>query len=87
MNIDEIFLLYENSGKYFKSYDEAYYNSKKPGQLKQVYYVFTPTMQRFKRVCEIENGARKYFNKVANCDFYNIFTKQGSKQLKLIGEV
>lgn len=87
MNVDDIFLLYENSEKYFKSYDEAYYNSKKPFQQKAVYYVFTPTMQKFKRVCELENCARKYFNKVADCDFYNIFTKQGSKQLKLIGEV
>ena len=32
MLVDEIFLLYENSGKYFKSYDDAYYNSKKAGQ-------------------------------------------------------
>ena len=87
MNIDDIFLLYENSDKYFKTYDEAYYNSKKPFQKKLVYYVFTPTMQKFKRVNELENCARKYFNKTVDCDFYDIFTKQGSKQLKFIGDV
>lgn len=87
MNIDNIFLLYENSEKYFTSYDAAYFNSKKPFQQKTVYYVFTPTMQRFKRVCELENASRKYFQKTVDCDFYNIFTKTGSKQLKLIGEV
>lgn len=87
MNVDNIFLLFENSGQYFKSYDEAYYNSRKPGMLKPVYYVFTPTMQKFKRVCEIEKCCRDYFNKVSGCDFYNIFTGEGSKQLKLIGEI
>ena len=86
MNVDEIFLLYENSGKYFKSYDDAYYNTKKPCQEKTVYYVFTPTMVKFKRVGELERHARNYFNKTTDCDFYNIFTKQGSKQLKIIGE-
>lgn len=86
MNLDEIFLLYENSGKYFKSYEDAYFNSKKPFQEKRVYYVFTPTMQRFKRVGEIERASQNYFRKNADCDFYNIFTGEGSKQLKLIGE-
>lgn len=86
MNIDEIFLLFENSGKYFKSYDEAFNNSRKPFQEKQVFYVFTPTMQRFKRVGEIERACRNYFNKAVDCDFYNIFTGEGSKQLKFIGE-
>lgn len=86
MHLDSIFVLYENSGKYFKSYEEAYFNSKKPCMQKQVFYVFTPTMQKFKRVCEIENASIKYFNRVADCDFFNIFTKEGSKQLKLIGE-
>lgn len=87
MLVDEIFILYENSEKYFKSYDEAYYNSKKPFQQKQVYYVFTPTMQKFKRVCEIEKCCRDYFNKACDCDFYNLFTKQGSIQIKLFNEV
>lgn len=86
MKIDEIFLLFENSGKYFKSYDDAFYNSKKPFQEKRVYYVFTPTMQKFKRVGEIERCARNYFRNTVDCDFYNIFTGEGSKQLSFIGE-
>lgn len=87
MKIDNIFLLYENSGKHFNSYEQAYFNSKKIGSDKQVYYVFTPTMQKFKRVCEIENACKKYFNNVADCDYLNIITGDSVKQLKLIKEV
>lgn len=86
MNVDEIFVLYKNSGKYFKSYEEAYFNSRKPCMNKQVYYVFTPTMLEYKRVGELENASRKYFNKVADCDFYDIVHRQSFKQLRLIGE-
>lgn len=87
MLVDEIFVMYENSEKYFKSYDEAYYNSKKPFQNKIVYYVFTPTMQKFKRVCELEKSCRDYFNKVADCDYLDIITGKSSKQMKLFTEV
>lgn len=86
MNIDNIFLLFENTGKYFPTYEQAYFNSKKPMMDKTVKYVFTPTMCSFKRVGEIERHAREYFNRVADCDFYDIFRKEGSKQLKIIGE-
>ena len=87
MKVDDIFLLYENSEKYFRTYDEAYYNSKKIGQNRQVYYVFTPTMQRFKRVCEIEKCCRDYFKNTTDCDFYDIFRGQGTSQLKLFEEI
>ena len=87
MKIDDIFLLYENSGQYFNSYDKAYFNSKKLGNQKPVYYVFTPTMQRFKRVCEIEKCCRDYFKNVTDCDYYDIFTKTGYNQLKIIEEI
>lgn len=87
MNVDEIFVLYENSEKYFKSYIDAFHNSQKPMQEKQIYYVFTPTMQKSKRVSEFERIARNYFNKTVDCDFYDIFRKKGSKQLNLIGEL
>lgn len=87
MKVDNIYILFENSSKYFKSYDEAYFNSKKPFQDKRVYYVFTPTMQRFKRVCEIENACRNYFRNVADCDYFDIITGQSSKQLKFIEEI
>lgn len=87
MKIDNIFLLYENSGQFFNSYDEAYWNSKKAGMNKKVYYVFTPTMQRFTRVCEIEKCCRDYFNKCCDCDFYDIVKNTGYKQLKFIEEI
>lgn len=87
MKLDEIYILYKNTGKYFKSYTEAYFNSKKPMQEKQVYYVFTPTMQEYKRVGELERGARNYFNRVLDCDFYDIVNRQAFKQLNLIGEL
>lgn len=87
MKVDSIFILYENSDKYFKSYDEAYYNSKKPFQQKTVNYVFTPTMVKYKRVCELEKACRDYFNRVSDCDYLDIITGQSFKQLKFIKEV
>lgn len=87
MKVDDIFVVYMNSNKAFKSYDEAYFNSKKPCMDKTVYYVFTPTMQRFKRVCELEKACRDYFQKVADCDYLDIITGQAYTQLKLIKEI
>lgn len=87
MKVDDIFILYENSEKHFKSYDEAYYNSKKPFQQKIVYYVFTPTMQKFKRVCELEKCCRDYFRKTADCDYLDIITGQKITQMKLFKEI
>lgn len=87
MKVDNIFVLYENSEKYFKSYEEAYFNSKKPFMNKTVYYVFTPTMQKYKRVCELEKACRDYFNRVADCDYLDLFTGQSFKQIKLFKEV
>lgn len=87
MKVDNIFILYENSEKLFNSYDEAYFNSKKPFQLKSVYYVFTPTMQKFKRVCELEKACRDYFRKTADCDYLDIITGQCITQMKLFKEI
>lgn len=86
MKVDKVFLLYENTGKYFKSYEEAYFNTRKPRTQKTVFYVFTPTMCKFKTVAELEAHSKDYFNRVCDCDFYDIFRRQGSKQLSLIGE-
>lgn len=83
MKIDDIFLLYENNDKYFPTYELAYFNSKRAGSSKRVNYVFTPTMAKYKRVCEIEKACRDYFNEVIDCDFYNIFNKTGYKQLQI----
>lgn len=87
MKVDEIFVLYENSDKYFRTYEQAYFNSKKPFQCKTVYYVFTPTMLKYKRVCEFEKACRDYFNRTADCDYLDIITGQSFKQLKLFKEV
>lgn len=81
--IDEIFVLYENSGKYFNSYNNAYFNSKNAGCDRQVYYVFTPTMQKFKRVYELENACREYLRNCYDCDYLDIITKVRTKQLRL----
>ncbi|UPW41783.1 hypothetical protein [Peromfec virus RodF7_10] len=84
MKVDRIFILYENTGKYFKSYEEAYFNTRKPRMQKTVYYVFTPTMCKYKTVSELEKASKDYFNRVFNCDFYDIIHRVGSKQLSLI---
>lgn len=78
--------MYENSGKYFKSYEEAYFNTKKPKALKTVHYVFTPTMSLYKTVGELEKASKAYFNRVCNCDFFDIVNRTGFKQLNLLGE-
>lgn len=87
MKVDNLFLLYENSGKFFNSYNDAYYNSLKPMMLKQIYYVFTPTMQKFKRVCEIEKCCRDYFKNHTDCDYFDIFRNVGTKQLNIFEEI
>lgn len=84
--IDEIFVLYENSGEIFPTYNKAYFNSKKPFKKKQVYYIFTPTMTRYKRVGELENAYRRYFLNRIGCEYFDIKNKFGVSQLKLIGE-
>ena len=78
--IDDIFVVYENSGKYFANYNVAYYNSKKPGNNSRVYYVFTPTMQKVKTVPELENLYRNYFN----ADYFDINKKEFTTQLSII---
>lgn len=85
--IDDIFVLFENSGKYFSSYKYAYLNSLNAGSNKQVYYVFTPTMQRCKRVCELENLYRKYFRENYDCSYFDMKTKTMVNQLNIFKEV
>lgn len=86
MKVDKIFLVYENNGKIFNSYAEAYNYSRRFTN-KCIYYVFTPTMQRFKRVCEVEKACRDYFKGVTGFEYYNIFTNEGCQQLSLLKEV
>ena len=83
MKVDEIFVLYKNSEKYFSTYEQAYFNSRRPGMSKHIFYVFTPTMQQCKRVCELEKLCRDYFNKTADCDYLDIITGVSIKQLKI----
>lgn len=84
--IDDILVIYENSGKYFGSYYSAFMNGKRPGSKKEVYYVFTPTMQKCRRVCELENLYRKYFSK-HHCTYYDFKNKTEIEQLNLLKEV
>ena len=83
--LDEIYVLYENAGKYFNSYEVAWknhYNS----HIKKVRYCFTPTMQLCKNVSELEHIARTYFNKSFGLDYIDVLKNSGYKQLKIIGE-
>lgn len=86
MKVDRIFILYENTGKFFKSYEEAFFNTKNPRTEKTVYYVFTPTMCRYRTVRELEDASKRYFNRIIGCDYYDIFHRVGTKQLNLLGE-
>lgn len=81
MKLDQIFVSYENSGKLFPSYEKAYFHGKTIGKEKTVYYIFTPTGERCKRVGELERVARRYFNKSFDCDF--ILGSTFYKQLKI----
>ena len=83
--LDNIYLLFENNGKYFGSYDEAWKNHYK-SNVKKVRYCFTPTMQLFNRVNELEKHARDYFNKSVGLDYINVISGEGYKQIKFIGE-
>lgn len=83
MKVDEIYVLYKNSDKFFKTYSQAYFNSKQPFAKKQIFYVFTPTMQECLKVSELESIAKNYFLQTADCDFFDIVNKFSSKQLKL----
>lgn len=84
MKIDNIYMLYKNSNKYFNTYSEAYFNGKKTGFEKTVYYVFTPTMKEFKYVRDLYKHAKEYFNSVCDSDYLDLFSRTMYKQLKLI---
>lgn len=84
--LDDIYVLYENGGKYFKSYEEAWKNHY-VSHIKKVHYCFTPTMQLCKRVCELEKVARSYFNQSFGLDYIDVMTGSGYSQLKIIEEV
>lgn len=83
--IDNIYVLYENSGKYFNSYDDAWKNHYK-SRIKKVNYVFTPTMQFCSKVSELEKCARNYFNSNFGLDYIDVLKASGYKQLKIIGD-
>lgn len=81
--IDDILVIYENSGKYFGSYNTAYMNSRRSGADKKVYYVFTPTMQRCRRVCELQNIYNRYFKKHFSCTYFDFSNKTMVEQLNI----
>lgn len=80
--LDEVYVLYENDKKYFSSYDEAFW-FRKSHNIKPIHYVFTPTMQEFTRVGELYHHARSYFNRTVGCDYYNVLSGLGHKQLQI----
>lgn len=84
--IDEIFVLYENSGKYFKTYNQAYFNSKKPFAKKVINYIHTPTFTPHRRVSELEQYHRNYLENHFDCTYLNLSSKILSKQLSFLGE-
>ena len=83
MRIDNIYLLYENSNKIFPTYNEAYFNGKKVGLEKTVYYIFTPTMRKFKYVKDLYKHSQEYFKNSFDTDYLDIISKRMYKQLKL----
>lgn len=87
MKVDKIFVLYKNTNKLFATYEEAFFNGKKPFHDKTVYYVFTPTMKSYKRVGELERACKEYFNKNMQCDYYDCIGKLSYRQMNLIGEL
>ena len=87
MKLDDIYVMYENNGKYFNSYKNAYFNGKNSYKSTKVNYIFTPTMQSFKRVCELENAARRFFRTYYDCDYFDLIHGVLSKQMNLFGEV
>lgn len=84
--IDLDYVSFENNGKLFPTYAQAYYNGRNCGNCR-VYYYFTLTGQKFKRVCELENAFRKYCQLRTGFDYFDFKNNLGVKQLNLIGEV
>ena len=83
--LDNIYVLYENAGQYFNSYDDAWKNHYKT-HIKKVNYIFTPTMQICSKVSELEHCAKVYFNKSFGLDYLDVLNNSGYKQLKIIGD-
>lgn len=79
--IDEIFVSFENSGKVFTTYDKAYFHGRTIGKDKRVYYIFTPTGEKFKRVSELEKAYKNYFK----CDYFDYKNNNFYTQLDLKG--
>lgn len=82
MKLNEIYVLYKNGDKFFKSYEEAWKHHYLT-RSKLVKYVFTPTMTEYRNVSELEHGARLYFNNAFDMDYLDIITGTGFKQQKL----
>lgn len=80
--LDDIYVCFENNGKFFRNYNLAYYNSKH-STCKRVNYVFTPTMQICKNVGELERVSRLYFSNF-DCDYIDLVNKQYIKQTSLL---
>lgn len=84
--LDNIYILFENGGKFFNSYEDAWRNHYS-SRIKKVRYIFTPTMQYCKNVSELEHISKVYFNSAFGLDYIDVLKNSGYKQLKFIGEI
>lgn len=78
--IDDVFVSFENNGKRFNSYREAYFNGLHHGGSKKVYYVFTPTDKLCSKVGDLHAEYKKYFG----CDYYDYKNKCMYEQLSFL---
>lgn len=71
--LDQIYVMYENAGKWFPTYDLAWKNHYK-SMIKRVNYVFTPTGVICKNVGQLHKCAENYFN-LNNCSYIDVVNK------------
>lgn len=83
MDAPAIVTIYKNSGKYFPTYKQAFFNGKITGQ-KKVYYVFTPTMQESLKVGEHDTIYKNYFTKLYKSNIFDFENNISANQLSLI---
>lgn len=81
MKLDDIYVCYENAGKYFPDYCSAWNNHYK-SMVKKVNYVFTPTQVLCKNVSQLYRCADKYFKRFG-FDYIDICNKSFVKQHNL----
>ncbi len=72
-------VIYMCGDKVFGSYNQAFFYYKKIH--KPIYYVYTPTMCKFKYVSDLDNHHKDYMNRTFKSDSYDFKKKVLIKQL------